>query len=293
MNQPDHSDHSDEERMLDLLIQQSTAGLSETEAQELERLIRDSDNSNEPERFDGIAAALDLAGLKRQNEEELPASLRDRVLIDAGKFFSEKTSNDVVAKDSSDTATEKVTPAKLESKISKGITLREGFGWLVAAASIMVLLTGLNPFAMKPDVNTTPTISQRLDLFIESKPDDLVDLEWQPIHTKEASGRVVWSDKVQEGYMIFEGLDVNDPNVEQYQLWIFDTDPAQKVPIDGGVFDIAENEKTADGKYIVPIRAHVPIDKAVQFAVTMEKPGGVYVSKRERIPVLASLTSKE
>lgn len=89
--------------------------------------------------------------------------------------------------------------------------------------------------------------------------------------------------------MLFSELKPNDPSIEQYQLWIFDTDPDQATPTDGGVFDISESDIGADGKVIVPIKASVPVDRAVQFAVTVEKPGGVYVSKREKIPVLAKV----
>jgi anti-sigma-K factor RskA len=72
--------------------------------------------------------------------------------------------------------------------------------------------------------------------------------------------------------------------VEQYQLWIFDTDKGQDVPVDGGVFDI-----DFAGKVVIPIRAHIPVEKAVQFAITIEKPGGVMKSERNRLPLLASV----
>ena len=84
--------------------------------------------------------------------------------------------------------------------------------------------------------------------------------------------------------MEISGLPINDPTVEQYQLWIFDTDKGQEVPVDGGVFDIGSG-----GKVVIPIKAHVPVDKAVQFAITIEKPGGVMKSDRERLPLLASV----
>ena len=83
--------------------------------------------------------------------------------------------------------------------------------------------------------------------------------------------------------MVFEGLAANDPLKKQYQLWIFDTDANQEYPIDGGVFDIPAD----GGKSVIPINAKIPVDKAVMFAVTEEIPGGVVVSNREVIPVLA------
>ena len=73
----------------------------------------------------------------------------------------------------------------------------------------------------------------------------------------------------------------------KYQLWIFE-DPKQPYPIDGGVFDVIST-----GEVVVPIDAKIPVDKAVQFAVTVEKPGGVVVSEREMIPVLAVVNSAQ
>jgi hypothetical protein len=57
-------------------------------------------------------------------------------------------------------------------------------------------------------------------------------------------------------------------------------DPA---PVDGGVFDV-----TSAGEVIVPISAKLPVSGAVLFAATVEAPGGVVVSKRERIVVTAA-----
>ena len=45
----------------------------------------------------------------------------------------------------------------------------------------------------------------------------------------------------------------------------------------------------ADGAVCVPIDARLPIGKPTLFAITVEKPGGVVVSKRERLPLLAKV----
>jgi hypothetical protein len=50
------------------------------------------------------------------------------------------------------------------------------------------------------------------------------------------------------------------------------------------VFDV-----TSGGEVIVPIHAKLKVTKPTLFAVTVEKPGGVVVSKRERIVVLAKV----
>ncbi|MEJ2515861.1 MAG: anti-sigma factor [Gammaproteobacteria bacterium] len=98
-----------------------------------------------------------------------------------------------------------------------------------------------------------------------------------------ATGDVVWNSKAQEGYMRFRGLAANNPGEQQYQLWIFDASRDDRFPVDGGVFDVPAG---AD-EVIVPIRAKLPVDQPALFAVTVEQPGGVVVSSRERISVLA------
>jgi len=99
---------------------------------------------------------------------------------------------------------------------------------------------------------------------------------------KGASGDVVWSKDEQRGFMKFTGLAINDPTQYQYQLWIFDATRDQAYPVDGGVFDV-----TSTGEVIVQIDPKLHVNDATMFAVTIEKPGGVVVSKRERIVVLA------
>jgi anti-sigma-K factor RskA len=98
-----------------------------------------------------------------------------------------------------------------------------------------------------------------------------------------AAGDVVWHSGVQKGFMRIQGLAANDPAHEQYQLWIFDAERDQRYPVDGGVFDVG-----AGGEVVVPIKAAIAVGKATLFAVTVEKPGGVVVSGRERIVLAAT-----
>jgi anti-sigma-K factor RskA len=99
------------------------------------------------------------------------------------------------------------------------------------------------------------------------------------------TGDVVWSTSTQRGFMRFKGLAVNDPKKLQYQLWIFDKAQDQKHPIDGGVFDI----DLATGDVIVPITPKIRVQDATLFAITIEKPGGVVVSSRDRLVLIAKV----
>jgi hypothetical protein len=54
--------------------------------------------------------------------------------------------------------------------------------------------------------------------------------------------------------------------------------------VDGGVFDV-----TTEGEVLVSIHPKLKVQEAFLFAVTIEKPGGVVVSSRERLPLLANV----
>jgi hypothetical protein len=102
----------------------------------------------------------------------------------------------------------------------------------------------------------------------------------------QVSGDVIWDPRTQTGYMRFVGLPRNDPNVAQYQLWIFDGTRDDRFPVDGGVFNISG---VRDGE-VVAIHARLRVAVPLMFAVTIERPGGVVVSDRSRIAALANTT---
>jgi len=167
--------------------------------------------------------------------------------------------------------------------------------WLAAAAclalAIGAVLWALNksePQIAKVEPPKTPlTPSQQRDELM-AKAADITKLEWTATadeNAKGAKGDVVWSAKEQKGYMRFVGLTPNEVTQYQYQLWIFDKNRPQDYPVDGGVFDVSST-----GEVIVPISAKLNVGEVALFAVTIEKPGGVVVSKRERIVVTAART---
>jgi hypothetical protein len=101
---------------------------------------------------------------------------------------------------------------------------------------------------------------------------------------------VVFDPVQQIGFLRFRGIPANDPRLEQYQLWIADGDRDSPEPVDGGVFDVPV-QSTASGDVIVPFRAKLPVGKPMAFVITMERPGGVVVSKQERVMALARVPS--
>lgn len=163
-------------------------------------------------------------------------------------------------------------------------------GWLAAAA--MLALWARGPAAPPAVVAAVPATSSAAASWVR---DSLIAVDsaitriaWAPTADSTAlgaSGDVVWSTRAQRGVMRLIGLKSNDARRWQYQLWIFDKTRDQRYPVDGGVFDVPAGAT----EVFVPINARVSVGSAVMFAVSVEAPGGVVVSTRERVALLAAL----
>jgi len=175
-------------------------------------------------------------------------------------------------------------------------------GWGVAAVLLVVLGLDVYHDRIEPRMEQAKTVEQppqqqprvltpaeQREQLMRSAP-DMVSASWTPGNMKDmqVSGDIVWSDAKQAGYMRFHGLPANDPSKATYQLWIFDQTQDKATPIDGGTFDV-----DANGDVVVPINPRLHATKPEMFAVTMEKPGGVVVSKREKIAVLAKVETQK
>lgn len=99
----------------------------------------------------------------------------------------------------------------------------------------------------------------------------------------EPQGDVVWHAPSQRGTMRFRGLPANDPDKRQYQLWIVDGKRNAAQPVDGGVFDVPAGQT----EIVIPIDPKIFVHDAQAFVVTVEAAGGVVVSDRKEIVVLA------
>jgi anti-sigma-K factor RskA len=242
-------------RMDELLADRALVGLSPREELELERLASVSGAALDPG-YDLAAASIGLA--LAAAAEPVPAAVRAR--LDALALeFSPAFRSGPAARPS--------VPAPAARPLPRLA------GWLVAAAALVVAL-----FAWRAVAGTAVEPAElRAELVARA---DALQLDWTATELAPgASGDVVWSQAEQAGVLRIRGLAANDPAREQYQLWIFDE--AQEHPIDGGVFDVS------GGEALVPIDAKLPVGKATLFAVTREKPGGVVVSDRQRIVLLA------
>ena len=237
--------------------------------------------SPELEDFELESAAVELSQLGKL--EPMPAALRAKLEADAARAL--------LAGGATADRSSPLAPAKRSSRAVQFA------GWLAAAACLVLAAMGwlraprevtkvVTVEAPPPPAPKTPTIAEQREA-LRKAGKDVVEVAWNTTKDPAAratTGNVVWSTSDQRGYMHFHGLAANDRSESTYQLWIFDKERDAKYPVDGGTFDI---DSTGDG--IVPIAAKIHVHRPTLFAVTVEKPGGVVVSKRERIVVTAAV----
>lgn len=259
MTQPPNPHHD----LSAILADSALFGLTRDERTQLDR--NTLTHNEEPTEAERIAAGVYLASIGA--DLPLPAGLRYRLLADAKP---EERSG--------------IAPLIVRRDVSVG-RRRVGVA-LALAASIALALT---VWRGAPESALPPAAARQA--FLESHP-ELTPVAWTSTDDsagKEASGEVVWSDAEQKGYMVFAGLPANEPTESQYQLWVFDAERDQRYPVDGGVFDIPPGET----EVVVPIQVKLPVSRATMFAVTIEPPGGVVVSDRARLPLLAKFDPED
>lgn len=250
-----------EERLLELLAEQAGAGLDDAQARELAELLDEMDRDIDVEGLALAAAAAYRVFEQEADEvqEPMPQSLADRLIAQGEASVAQRAE------------ARGPEPIPFAAGSGAGLGLRHpAWGWLAAAAVLVVSLTA---FILTQRSDKTDYASLRAQLLQQAP--DVTRVDWagsdSPVYGK-VTGDVVWSDQKQEGYMRLVGMPVNDPDKEQYQLWIVDPD-VDSHPVDGGVFDVSR-----DGEVIVPIHAKLRVDKPTVFAITVERPGGVVVS---------------
>jgi len=218
--------------------------------------------------FERAAAAIQLASLPSV-DEELPPALRERLLEAADAYERGQRAS-------------AVPQAPAPARPGPALPLVPVWmGWLVAAAASLALFVQLSRSSGSDNGGGGAALD--LDRVLASS--DALRVAWSTTEDPDVqgvTGEVVWSNALQQGFMRFEGLQRNDPTVGQFQLWIFDAERPEETPVDGGVFD-ATGESL-----VVPIDAKLEVGEPTLFAVTWEKPGGVVVSKRERILLVAA-----
>lgn len=285
-----------QERLIELLSEQTLFGLTEKELIELNKLKKQFPQWENDISLELAAAKIGLMDLDAG--ENLPANLRTKILTNADEYFrrAEKTRNVV----SFPTKTKETSRVSTSDAVQTGTNqpFWQWFGWGIAAAACLALavnlwLTNTRPPKEVEVVKTvekvqtpTPELSaaqQREQLLASAT--DVVQTNWtSPKDKKEILGDIVWSNAQQKGFMRLRGLPVTDPNKEAYQLWIVDSTRAEKKPLSGGVFNINQT-----GEVVVPIDAQLKVQSPKEFKITKEKPAGVVVTSPERVVAIAKI----
>lgn len=297
-------------RLVELLVQRAVDGLSSAERAELKQLLSE-EKYDDAGRFEYTAASLLLAGDVENHElEEMPDSLRERLFAQAETFEASMSppprQSSAQPRVISIAGRSRSTPAAPAVSVPSGSRTTQQpsrkpssswqgkVGWFAAAASVLIALagwwprlqTGEDPTVETPVIATT--LEQERQQLVAQQ--GVVTRTWQTTQDPAASGvtgDVVWDPRTQNGYVRFRGLQANNSDQQQYQLWIFDKTRDERFPVDGGVFDIPPGQS----EVIIPITAKLEIRDPAMFAVTIEKPGGSVVSSRDRIVVLAQVAS--
>jgi hypothetical protein len=215
----------------------------------------------------------------RSDADNLPAAVAERVLRD-GLFQVRRATVTTVPN------RPVVAPVVRERSAR---TLLAWSGWMAAAAAVILWVVAPRSTAVEADGSSPVAVAQTVASVRDALRADSVGsrmLAWSSAGDstgRVATGDVIWNAEKQSGVMRFVGLTPNDAGRWQYQLWIFDRTRDQRYPVDGGVFDIPAGST----EVLIPITAKVKVNDATMFAVTVEAPGGVVVSSRERLALIA------
>jgi hypothetical protein len=260
------------ERVIDLLAGASAGGLDAAERQELDSLLS---QLTPADRALADAAAADF--------DRLSGATIAHWSVEAKPLAPDVRAR-LLAK-----GVETIAAPRATNTTAPGMRPREMVAWLTAAASLAFAIFTLN----KPPAPPAPAYLARIDLLKQA---ETQTVSWSATQDKDAkgvSGDIVWNSKEQRGFMRFQGLAANDPRVQQYQLWIFDKGREAEFPVDGGVFDLANASRDPKtGDLIVPVQPKLLVRDPALFAVTLEIPGGVVVTKKERLLLLAKAPEK-
>ena len=213
-----------------------------------------------------LAAAAIEAEFLQSKQAELPRNLKEKLGTGIADFVAPAPANVVNF------------PAR------RPILSSPQFAWGIAATLAILLIAKplfQDPQSLQPAPLAVLPPSEAKNQLVR-KAVDLKESEFGGlVDYGKMTGKVIWSDTFQEGYMTLTNLPVNNPAVKQYQLWIVDPKRDEK-PVDGGVFDIP-----ATGSFVVPIRNPVAVSNPQAFVITLEQPGGVVVSKQQVVVAIA------
>ncbi len=284
-------------KLLELFADRTVFGLDENEAMEVERLKKQFPDWEQDVTLELAAAAIGLSNL--EVKEELPANLRAKIFAAADDYFQKTEESPAALNFTPPVRANAGVPAKGSVRNiveTTKISPWQWLGWAFAAAACLALAITL----LTTRSNKTPEITKMPETILTPPPELSIEQKLQqvlatatdikkipltnPKNEKEIVGEMVWSNDQQKGYARFTNLPVNDAAQETYQLWIVDEARDAKTPLSGGTFNVGKT-----GETVVPVNAQLEVKKPRAIAVTVEKPGGVVVSKSEKVVAAAKI----
>jgi hypothetical protein len=247
---------SGNDRLMELLADHATVGLREAEQEELDRHLAGVPQFKVS--FELAAAAAHLA--MSPPMLTLPGSLERSLVREADDWVTQGE--------------------RIQSPAKRPHRMPAWPGWLAAAACLTLAAAAwlgrpgekpINPEALATRPGTIVAPWGDFNALDDKSPPEI----------KGVQGDVVWNEDEQRGYMRFVGLPVNDPAKEQYQVWLVDARGLGQ-RISGAVFNSSSAREC-----IVPIDPAIRTDGVSIFAVTIERPGGTWVSDMKRRVCLA------
>jgi len=293
------------QRLHDLLSEQATAGLSDSDQLELQQLLAEN-ASLQREGYELAAAAIDLA-LAPPSGTPLPERVRRGALMKSTmEAEPENEIEPAVYRLSDDNVLAKrhVVGTAVASQFAESAPIEPTLppeppgkmGWAIALAIIGVAFltyaagrssgaktkknSPREPAAVVSIDSPTPT--DACDTLISETP-DVITLTWSSSDATlgDVSGDVRFSTKSQQGCLSLTGLPRLDLTQAVYQLWIIDAD-RQGPPVDAGLFEVSGRVTTAER---IPFTPKLKVTNPIVFAITREPPGGVVTSKNQPIIV--------
>jgi hypothetical protein len=280
----------DRELLNELLAERALQGLEDADRAKLTELLQ-SAGLEDDESFDFAAAAAMLA--IADPAERPPASVYTRAAQAAEIFAREMENSRNVMGTPALRLTEPDALMPRPRRISSA-----WLGWMAAAACLAFAAIGwIQIFANRQNALPPQVALASLRDAVATAPDAkrMMWSDWDKPEIQGVKGDVVWSEDGQKGYMTFRGLPANDPTKEQYQLWIVDERGLEQ-RVSGGIFNGTGESTGWQGEVraqrvgdelIVEISPRIHVGKPALFAVTVEKPGGTWVSDMKRRVVVA------
>ncbi len=286
-----------QDALVDLLIKQATEGLTVEEQATLDSYAAAQVLATRRE-LEGLLATLTVGIL---SVEPAPAALQTAIEQRAAAAVGARATGNVAPLRSA------TAPSVVPAPVAVAVAKRSSgtYGWLAAAAClVLALFSWLRPLPpAAPPVAQVPVTAPPAVVEVpvkepppptpaEARDAMLARAETVKVTlaaTKDPAGAgvtadVVWDPEQQNGFLHLVGLKANDPQVQQYQAWIFDGQRDKRYPVSTGIFDVPADATDI----VIPLHASVPVRLAKAFAVTVEKPGGVVVPDKAHVVVLGA-----